>query len=180
MLEEKIERSKKILKLAAEMSKTYYDAPLIITYSGGKDSDVLLSLARESISPEDFVVWNAHTTVDAPPTVYHIESVFEELRKRGIETEVKQYRYPEVEGDKYSDYRKSLNGKSATMWNLIPAKRMPPTRLARYCCAVLKETGTPNRMAALGVRAAESPKRQGRDVFGVRGGVIQASYIFFV
>ena len=34
------------LQLAAEMSETYYHAPLVITTSGGKDSDVCLTLAR--------------------------------------------------------------------------------------------------------------------------------------
>lgn len=45
-LDEKIEKSEKALKLAAEMSNEYYNAPLIITYSGGKDSDVMLHLAE--------------------------------------------------------------------------------------------------------------------------------------
>ena len=39
-LSEKIEESKKILRLAADMSKAYYGQPLIIAYSGGKDSQV--------------------------------------------------------------------------------------------------------------------------------------------
>ena len=34
------------LRLAAEMSETYYAKPLIITTSGGKDSDACLALAR--------------------------------------------------------------------------------------------------------------------------------------
>ena len=35
------------LRLAAEMSEAYYDgAPLIVTTSGGKDSDVCLRLAE--------------------------------------------------------------------------------------------------------------------------------------
>ena len=33
------------LKLAAEMSETYYGKPLIVTTSGGKDSDVCIALA---------------------------------------------------------------------------------------------------------------------------------------
>lgn len=36
------------LKEAAEMSLQFYDKPLIITYSGGKDSEVLLELAKRS------------------------------------------------------------------------------------------------------------------------------------
>lgn len=27
------------------------------------------------------------------------------------------------------------------MWSLIPMKQIPPTRIARYCCEVLKEGG---------------------------------------
>lgn len=54
------------------------------------------------------------------------------------------------------------------MWNLIPKKKMPPTRIARYCCAVLKEASTPNRICAVGVRALESTNRQGRDIFTIR------------
>lgn len=36
------------LKLAAMMSETYYHKPVLICYSGGKDSDVLLELAQRS------------------------------------------------------------------------------------------------------------------------------------
>ena len=46
------------------------------------------------------------------------------------------------------------------MWNLIPQKLMPPTRLVRYCCEVLKEGGGKNRFIATGVRWAESTNRK--------------------
>ena len=36
-LAEKIDKAKKALRLAADMSRTYYEAPLIITYSGRKE-----------------------------------------------------------------------------------------------------------------------------------------------
>lgn len=36
------------LRFAAEMSLRVYKQPLVITYSGGKDSDVLLHLAGEA------------------------------------------------------------------------------------------------------------------------------------
>lgn len=44
-LNDKIKQAEKVLKLAADMSKTYYHAPLIVCYSGGKDSDVLVDIA---------------------------------------------------------------------------------------------------------------------------------------
>lgn len=163
-LSEKIEESKKSLKLAAEMSLEYYKKPLIITYSGGKDSDVMLHLAETTLNQNEFEVLNSHTTVDAPETVYHIRDTFDRLNRHGIKTSI--------------DYHIGLDGKPITMWNLIPQKVMPPTRIVRYCCQVLKESGTPNRIASIGVRAEESSKRKGRDIFGVRGGSYRKAIFF--
>lgn len=153
--EYKIEKSKAALCLAAKMSKQYYGKPLIVTYSGGKDSDVMLHLAMDCLKPDDFEVMNSHTTVDAPETVYHIREVFKNLNEQGIKAEIRMPTY---------------KGKPVTMWTLIPQKSMPPTRLVRYCCAVLKEATTSNRFIALGVRRDESSGRRGRDMFGVMGG----------
>ena len=46
------------------------------------------------------------------------------------------------------------------MWNLIPKKLMPPTRLVRYCCSELKETFGNGRFIATGVRWDESRNRK--------------------
>lgn len=148
-LQTKINESYDTLKLAAEMSKLYYQEPLIITYSGGKDSDVLLNLALECLNNDDFEVVNSHTTVDAPPTVYHIRNVFKKLEQQGIKTKIIKPKH--------------------TMWELIEMKLIPPTRIIRYCCSELKETSTPNRLIATGVREDESTGRRGRDAFSVRG-----------
>lgn len=51
------------------------------------------------------------------------------------------------------------NGKPITMWNLIPQKIMPPTRLSRYCCEVLKESSGKGRVTVTGVRWDESDNR---------------------
>lgn len=163
-LSEKIEESKRALRLAADMSKEYYKKPLVVTYSGGKDSDVMLYLAETTLDKTEFEVLNSHTTVDAPETVYHIREVFKRLRNHGIKTTI--------------DYHIQEDGRPITMWNLIPQKSMPPTRVVRYCCSVLKESGTPNSMACLGVREAESTKRQGRNIFGVRGGTYKDARFF--
>ena len=155
ILQGKIEESYKTLRLAAKMSKTYYEKPLILTYSGGKDSDVLARLAIECLDVTDFEIFNSHTTVDAPETVYYIRDRFKEWEEMGIKCTVHIPHYKD--------------GRPKTMWSLIVDKQIPPTRIQRYCCKELKETSTPNRFVATGVRAAESTNRRGRDAFSVRG-----------
>lgn len=151
-IERKVEDAKTTLKLAAEMSAYYYKKPLIICYSGGKDSDVLLDIAKSCLKPSDFEVLNSHTTVDAPETVYHIRKVFKECEALGIKTEIRLPR---------------INGQLTSMFDLIVRNLTPPTRLNRYCCRVLKEVSTPGRMVAFGVRASESRNREGREAFGI-------------
>lgn len=140
------------IKLGAQLSQQYYDAPLICTYSGGKDSDVMLELFIRS--GVEFEVINSHTTVDAPQTVYHIREVFKRLENMGIKATII---YPT-----YKDKRTS-------MWDLIVEKGMPPTRLVRYCCQILKETVGANRAIATGVRWDESTSRKSRDEFEAIG-----------
>lgn len=133
------------------MSLYYYGKPLVCEYSGGKDSDVQLKLFELSGIP--YEIHNSHTTVDAPETVYHIRKVFREQELKGIRCTI--------------DYHIRPNGQRLTMWNLIPAKLMPPTRIVRYCCSELKEGGNENRMISTGVRWAESTKRSHRSPFEV-------------
>lgn len=131
------------IRLGSQMSEQYYGEPLICTYSGGKDSDVMLELFKRS--GVEFEVVNSHTTADAPPTVYHIKEVFKNLENENIKCNIV---YP------------TYKGKRTSMWELIPQKKMPPTQLTRYCCDVLKETSGANRCVATGVRWAESLKRK--------------------
>ena len=152
-LQKKIEKSYEVLRVGGGVSKTYYHAPLVLTYSGGKDSDVLLRLAMECMKPDEFEVQNSHTTLDAPQTVYHIREVFKDLEAKGIKTTIWN--------------KPTKNQDQTTIWDLMVKFKYPPTRFARYCCAELKENASPNRMIAVGVRAAESRNRQNRDSFQV-------------
>lgn len=130
-LQEKVNASIERIK-AFEPPEGYY-----LAFSGGKDSVVckaLLDMAG--------VKYDAHyhvTSVDPPELVQFI-------RKQ----------HPDVDRDipRYDD------GKPITMWNLIPRKLMPPTRLVRYCCSSLKEDGGDGRMTVTGVRWAESSNRR--------------------
>lgn len=136
------------IKTASDMSLHHYKKPLVCTYSGGKDSDVMLELFKRSGIP--FEVHNSHTTADAPQTVRHIREVFQRLELDGIKCEIEKPTY---------------QGERTSMWRLIPEKLMPPTRVARYCCSVLKETGCANRFIATGVRWDESTARSKREEF---------------
>lgn len=117
----------------------------------------MLELFKRSGVP--FEVHHSLTTADAPQTVYHVRAVFRELELQGIKCTVDKHEYFDAVGKKVR----------TTMWNLIPKKKIPPTRIKRYCCAILKETGCKNRMIATGVRWDESNKRKSRDVFETLG-----------
>lgn len=116
---------------AFEPKEGYY-----VAFSGGKDSVVVKALCDMA-----GVKYDAHynvTTVDPPELVRFIKE-----------------QYPDVSMDipHYHD------GKPVTMWNLIPRKLLPPTRLMRYCCEELKEHSGYGRITVTGVRKAESVRR---------------------
>ena len=103
-----------------------------LAFSGGKDSVVIYDLAVKA-----GVKFDAHyslTTVDPPELVKFIKQ-----------------QYPEVERHRPEE----------TMWSLIERK-MPPTRIKRFCCEVLKEKGGNGRFVITGIRREESSKRAGR------------------
>ena len=131
------------LRDAARLSLHRFKKPLRVTYSGGKDSQVLLALAERA--GIDFEIINSHTTADAPETVYFIRSQFHELELRGRKCNILMPRY---------------KGRPVSMWTLIPQKGMPPTRMARYCCQVLKEANGKGCFNGTGVRWSESIRRK--------------------
>ena len=136
------------LRFAADMSLRVYKQPLVITYSGGKDSDVLLHLA--GAAGIQYEVLHSLTTADAPETVRHVLDTFRRLELTGVKCDINAHTKPD--------------GTRTTMWNLIPRKLVPPTRLVRYCCAELKESSCKGRWIATGVRWAESASRKKRGV----------------
>lgn len=141
------------LKTASELSLAYYQKPLVVCHSGGKDSVVTTELARRANIP--FVVSHSHTSVDAPETVYFIRGEFKRLETLGVECKIE-----------YPEYRQ----KRATMWSLIVDKKRPPTRLVRYCCEVLKESAGKNSFIATGVRWGESVRRKNsRGIYEKKG-----------
>lgn len=131
------------LQTASAMSLQYYGQPLVVTTSGGKDSSVCVELAIRAGIP--FEVMHNHTTADAPETVYFVRSEFNRLESMGIKCTINKPVY---------------KGAPTSMWSLIPQKLIPPTRLVRYCCSVLKEQGGAGRFISTGVRWDESTSRK--------------------
>lgn len=130
-LSDKVSKSIERLK-AFEPAEGYY-----LAFSGGKDSvtcKALLDMAGVKYDATYRV-----TSVDPPELVRFIKDQHPDVIR-------------EVPRDK--------DGKPITMWNLIPRKMFPPTRIARYCCAELKESGGDGRLVVTGVRWAESSNRK--------------------
>lgn len=104
-----------------------------LCFSGGKDSVVIYDLAVKA-----GVKFDAHhniTTVEPPQLMKFIRDY-----------------YPNVINEH----------PPTTMYQLIVKKKIPPLRLARYCCAELKERGGRGRVKITGIRAEESPRRAKR------------------
>lgn len=74
------------LREAAKLSEFYYEKPLLVAYSGGKDSEVCLEFCRRAGVP--FEVIHSLTTADAPETVYHVKKVFRRLELEGVKCEI--------------------------------------------------------------------------------------------
>jgi phosphoadenosine phosphosulfate reductase len=114
---------------AFEPPEGYY-----LAYSGGKDSDTILALAKMA-----GVKFDAHynlTTVDPPELVWHVK------------------KHTEVE----------ITRPKETMWKLIQKNGVPPTQLMRYCCKLMKEVNGSGRLLITGIRAEESTRRAKRNM----------------
>ena len=138
-LGEKVQKSIERLK-AFEPPEGYY-----LAFSGGKDSVVCKALM--DMAGVKYDATYRVTSVDPPELVRFIKDVHPDVKR---------------EVPRYSDtiQYEPLRGKPVTMWNLIPMKLMPPTRITRYCCSSLKESGGDGRMTVTGVRWAESVSRR--------------------
>lgn len=103
-----------------------------VGFSGGKDSQVILDLCKRAE-----VKYDAHYSqaMEPPELVQFIRN-----------------HYPDV----------SIERPKETMWELVVAHSLPPTRLARYCCQEMKETGGAGRLVVTGIRWAESIRRRNR------------------
>lgn len=128
-----IDRLRAFEALALEYSPEGY----YLCDSGGKDSSVIKELAI--MAGVKHGVHHNHTTLDHPETVYFVRREEARYEAMGIPYTI---HYPEM-----------------AFPQLMRKKKMPPTRLKRYCCEYLKEHGGRDRVCVTGVRWSESVSR---------------------
>ena len=139
----KINTAYERFRWAAKEAERLFDMPLVVQYSGGKDSDVILQLAKESGVP--FRVTHNLTTADPPDNVYYIRRVFAALREEGIDCRI--------------------NVPRRSLWRIMRETLVIPSRIMRVCCSELKERRMPDApYIVTGVRWAESAGRRAREI----------------
>lgn len=140
-LAEKVKTSIDRIQGFANIAEKHHDdngnGGYYLAFSGGKDSIVVKRLM--DMAGAKYESFYRVTSVDPPELVRFIKE-----------------KYPDV---KFS-YPRYADGSRITMWNLIPRKLLPPTRVSRYCCQYLKEDGGDGRFTVTGVRWAESANRK--------------------
>lgn len=128
----KIEQAIGLLQLHEPIALNLSPDGYWLAYSGGKDSEVILDLARCA-----GVAHAAHysvTTLDPPELVRFI---------RRHHPEVRWHRQPQ-----------------ALLTRMLAKSNGPPTRKQRWCCELYKEQGGVGMAKIIGVRVAESKRRE--------------------
>lgn len=136
---DKVQKAIDLLKMYEPIALKNNPNGYYVAFSGGKDSLVIAYLCV--LAGVKFELHNNHTGIDKPVLTQYVRDM-KKWFKDNHDTEV------------YIHYPKE------TFFELMPRKLMPPTRMTRYCCQVLKEHGGEGRIVISGVRWAESSKRK--------------------
>lgn len=126
------------IQRAAKLAQNYTGKPLVVAFSGGKDSQTVYHLAEAA--GVDFEAVYSATTIDPPEVVRFIKQHYPMVR----------FHVPKM-----------------SFWKLVEYTRMLPNRYMRYCCSVLKEATSPGRVTLTGVRREESAKRAKRQILDI-------------
>lgn len=155
-----IEKNSKVLKAVEKYTKKrlykYYISNknlfncCRISFSGGKDSIVLLDLVKQSIPHDNLIVLFGDTDMEFPDTYELIDLIKKQCSK-----------------DKIKFYIASSHIKAQESWQLFG----PPSRILRWCCSVHKSvpmalkmkqimgTNDFKELVFIGVRSSESEAR---------------------
>jgi phosphoadenosine phosphosulfate reductase len=135
-LDRKIEEAVDTLRMHEPMAlRDDPDHGYHLAYSGGKDSDVILELAKMA-GVKFKAVYNV-TTIDPPELIYYIRS-----KGRDVTWSRPEHSFFHMLAEI------KTNG--------------PPTRLSRWCCEIYKESGGKGKTKIIGVRSEESRGRKAR------------------
>lgn len=126
----RLQHSIDLLRKSEKLALRYSAEGFYLAFSGGKDSQALYHVAE--LAGVKFEAHYALTTLDPPEVVRFIRS-----------------HYPDVINDR----------PELTFSQVCIKKKALPTRLMRFCCAVLKETKGSGKVTLTGVRNAESYNR---------------------
>lgn len=139
-MKEKVKLAIERIQGFADIAEKHHDddgnGGYYLAFSGGKDSVVVKALM--DMAGVNYQAFYRVTSVDPPELVRFIKE-----------------KHPDVK----FNIPRDKDGNRITMWNLIPKHLMPPTRIVRYCCSDLKESGGDGRFTVTGVRWAESSNR---------------------
>ena len=170
------------IKLSKQRIKEWYahhNGNVCISYSGGKDSDVLLHLVR-SIYPDVLAIY-MDTGVELPEIRAHVksaENVITVRPKLKFHQVIKKYGYPVASKDVATKVEQALNTSSAELREKrmgegikgIPQKWRflldAPFKISAKCCYFLKHSGLNSYckreglLPYIGTRAQESTQRR--------------------
>ena len=132
----------------------------VTSFSGGKDSQVVLDLVTRVVPAEDVVVIYSDTGYELPPSL----SLYNEVKNFYIQ------KYPNLRFYTAKNHQPVLH-----YWDEIGT----PSRIHRWCCSIMKSAPLskllkeivgngkqPNAILFDGVRAEESPSRSSRSRIG--------------
>ena len=132
--DKKLQHSIELLQKSEKLALRYSDKGFYLAFSGGKDSQSLYHVAV--LAGVKFDAHYSLTTLDPPELVMFIRN-----------------KYPDV----------AIDIPKLTFAQLCIKRKALPTRLMRFCCAVLKETKGAGTVTLTGVRREESVQRSHRN-----------------
>lgn len=92
---------------------------ITVSFSGGKDSQVVLDIVSRVLHPEDYIVIFSNTTMEIPYTYEAVERTKKEYKKK----------YPKLKFYTVKPVKEALE-----FWGYFG----PPSRFHRWCCTVTK------------------------------------------